>query len=46
MKRKIKKIVKKTFVFPLFLIYFLIVEIWIGAGIYHVWDKMMKWTDK
>ena len=42
MNRKIKKIVKKTFVFPLFLI----VEIWIGAGIYHVWDKMMKWTDK
>lgn len=46
MNGTMKKTVKKIFVFPLFLIYFLIVEVWVGAGIYHVWDKMMKWTDK
>lgn len=46
MKKRIKKIIKKTIVFPVYLFYFLIVEVWIGAGIGDVWDKMLKWTDK
>lgn len=46
MSGKMKKTVKKTVVFPFFLVYFLIVELWLGIGIYHVWDKMEKWADK
>lgn len=41
-----KRAVKRTLVFPLYLIHFLIVEVLIGAGVGDVWDKMLKWANK
>lgn len=46
MMRKTKKIMKKMLVFVVYLICFLIVEIFIGSGFGDMWDKMSKWADK
>lgn len=46
MKRKVKKIFKKILVCPVYLVHFLIVEVWMGAGVDDVWDRMLKWADQ
>lgn len=46
MDKKMKKVMKRALVFPFYLIFVLIVEIWVGVGVCDVWDKMRKWADK
>lgn len=46
MQSKTKKVIKKILVYPIYFIYYFIVEVCIGAGISDVWDRMLKWTDK
>ena len=46
MQRITIKVIKKILVYPIYFIYYFIVEVCIGAAMSDVCDRMLKWTDK